>query len=377
MTDPRSVFLLPNLQGGGAERVTLNVVSGIVSRGGIASICMLGKPEVVYPIPGNLVWDAEFILPRTDSAFPGARSRLLRLAQQVRACDLLVGALEIKTHLAAVLLGLIFRRPVVLWLHKDLHVFLAKKTLVTRWLYRAVFHFNLLFARKVVAVSAGAGKNLAEIFPRMASKIVCIHNPIDFSMIDSTNGEYDAEALWMQDQFILAVGRMVWQKGFDTLLEAFQSVVNQFPKLKLVILGDGELRSDLERKLVELGLSGRVELPGFVNPYPAMARATAVVMSSRSEGLPTVLIEALHCGARIVSTDCPVGPAEILCSGKYGTLVPVDVPSLLATGIVDVLTSADDDTLRAARQARARDFSFERIIPEWSGLLFLVATRQA
>lgn len=368
MREVRSLFLLPNLLHGGAEKVTLNVVSGIVARGGTAGLCMISSDEVAHDIPANLLKRAEYV---GSAAGPGTacgRNRYIRLIRNVSACDVLVGALELRTHLVAVLLGTMLRKPVVLWLHKDLAPFLAARKPWVRWVYLRLLGANARFAARIVPVSDGVAGSLASKVPAAKSKTLCVHNPVDFSAIDAVMKATEPPASGHGD-FILAVGRFTWQKGFDALLDAFHGVSAQVPNLRLVILGDGELRGELERRIVALGLEGRVEMPGFQPPYHLMARARLLVMSSRFEGLPTVLIEALYCGARIVATDCPSGPAEILCGGRHGVLVPVDAPETLANAIAAALRSPDTDELRAARRLRALDFSFESVIPKWQALL--------
>lgn len=158
---------------------------------------------------------------------------------------------------------------------------------------------------------------------------------------------------------VLAVGRMVKEKGFDVLLRAFADVRRRaradgrnesLPRL--VILGDGPLRGALTTLADSLGLApgvgptGAVDMPGFdKNPFKYMARATAFVLSSRHEGLPGVLIQAMACGAPAISTDCPGGPAEVIeRPGIEGLLVPVDDVAALADAITRVL---DDAKLRA------------------------------
>jgi len=106
-----------------------------------------------------------------------------------------------------------------------------------------------------------------------------------------------------------------------------------------MILGDGPERSSLEALVAERGLTGSVDLPGWIsNPYPYMAHAGVFVLSSRWEGLPSVLIEALFCGVPVVATDCLSGPREILEGGRYGALVPVGNEDALAAAIERALT---------------------------------------
>jgi glycosyltransferase involved in cell wall biosynthesis len=123
------------------------------------------------------------------------------------------------------------------------------------------------------------------------------------------------------------------------LIEAFAQVRKSHPT-RLLILGEGEERPQLEALIRQLGLEQDVNLPGFVsNPYPYMAHAALFVLSSRWEGLPTVLVEAMSLRTPVIATDCPSGPREILGNGQYGQLVPVGDSSALALAIQNFLVN--------------------------------------
>ena len=137
---------------------------------------------------------------------------------------------------------------------------------------------------------------------------------------------------------IMGIGRLTEAKDFPTLLRAFAGIRAQ-QRVRLVILGEGSDRDKLETLVDRLGVKEDVLLPGFVtNPYPYLKRASAFVLSSQREGLPTVLIEAMALGVPCVATDCESGPSEILAGGRYGHLTPV--------GDVDALANAIARTLR-------------------------------
>jgi glycosyltransferase involved in cell wall biosynthesis len=155
---------------------------------------------------------------------------------------------------------------------------------------------------------------------------------------------------------ILGVGRLAGLKDFPTLLRAFARLRARRPA-RLVILGDGPHRRRLAWLARRLGLAADVDLAGWAaNPYAFYAAADLFVLSSRAEGLPNALLEAMACGCPVVSTDCPSGPREILDGGRLAPLVPVGDPAALAEAIDRALATPPD---RAALQRRARAFSMD------------------
>jgi glycosyltransferase involved in cell wall biosynthesis len=165
---------------------------------------------------------------------------------------------------------------------------------------------------------------------------------------------------------ILGVGRLAKQKDFSTLLKAFAQV-RAVRTARLMILGEGRKRAQLETLVRTLGIADDVALPGFVpNPFPYMAHASVFVLCSAWEGLPGALVEAMACGCPVVSTDCPSGPAEILAEGVYGPLVPVKAITALARAILSVLAAPPD---RAWLRARAEMFAVERVADRYLEVL--------
>src|SRR5262249_357683 len=136
---------------------------------------------------------------------------------------------------------------------------------------------------------------------------------------------------------VLGIGRLVPQKNFPLLLEAFR-VVRRDRDVKLDILGEGAERPALEAYVKQHSLEDSVSLPGFLeNPYACMSRAAVTALSSNFEGLPTVLVESLALGTPVVSTDCESGPREILRNGTLGDLVPINDVAALAQAIARTL----------------------------------------
>lgn len=146
---------------------------------------------------------------------------------------------------------------------------------------------------------------------------------------------------WLLDKsqpVIVAAGRLAAWKGFSDLVHAMKILAVKGRVARLLILGDGPLRIELQTLINELELKDSVQLLGYVsNPLKYFAHADVFVLSSLVEGLPNVLVEAMMCGCTPVATDCPTGPREVLQDGKYGYLVPVKDPVALAAGIEHAL----------------------------------------
>jgi glycosyltransferase involved in cell wall biosynthesis len=228
------------------------------------------------------------------------------------------------------------------------------------WLYWMFFGLS----DAIVAVSHGVAGDLARCAGIAGDRITVIHNGVvDAGFTDRANAP--CAHRWYSEEgnrIFLAVGRLTPQKDFSTLLKAF-ATMKADPSVKLIILGEGPLRDALLAEASSLGIAGRVDLPGFVaQPLPYMARAQALVFSSRYEGFGLVLAEALACGTQVVSTNCPHGPAEILDDGRSGWLVPVGNPDLLASAMTEALHTEPD---RSALIARGQVFSISRCAADY------------
>jgi glycosyltransferase involved in cell wall biosynthesis len=175
-----------------------------------------------------------------------------------------------------------------------------------------------------------------------------IYNPISPPTRIASNAKVDA--LWTgKGPRIITVGAFKEQKNHALLLDAFARVAAK--DAQLMLLGQGHLRAALERRASELGIAGRVLMPGFtVDPWPYLASADVFVLSSDYEGFPLVLAEAMHAGLKVVSTDCISGPAELLDGGRWGRLVPCGDAQRLAEAI-DAALAEPSDPARMRRRA--------------------------
>lgn len=227
-------------------------------------------------------------------------------------------------------------------------------------------HFNSVDA--VVAVSRGVADDLRDKFGVAPARLHAIYNPaFRARFIEAAQAPVDHSWVAHKDRpLVIAAGRLHHVKGFDLLLRAFARLDGS-PKPRLLILGEGKERANLERMVEDLDLADRVQLPGRVGSLaPWMARADLFVLSSRREGLPAVLIEALAIGMKVVATRCPSGPDEILEEGRWGELVPIDDVAALTEAMGRALAGPPAD--RAALQARAAEFSLDSALAQYLDL---------
>ncbi len=206
----------------------------------------------------------------------------------------------------------------------------------------------------------------SSFFPKLHARTCIIPNPVvlpsvEKELLDKVLGE----------RSLVAMGRLQQQKGFDLLIQAFAKLKDRYPQWILTILGEGSLRSQLESLRSQLGLAEQIHFPGLVkNTSEFLKQADLFVMSSRFEGFPNALCEAMACGLPVISFDCPSGPREIIRDGVDGVLVPTEDVSALAAAM-ERLMSDEQERKRLAVNAPCvtQRFSLENVMGMWSGLI--------
>jgi glycosyltransferase involved in cell wall biosynthesis len=359
----RISIYVPDLVIGGAQRSMLKLAAGIAARD----------------------FSVDLVLARAEGPF------LAEVPKAVRLVDL--GARRVLTSLPplvrylrrerpAALLSVLHGNVVSLWARRlsgaPTRVVVSERNTLSRevqhysgdmrmrlmpWLTRRYYPW----ADGIVAVSKGVAMDLARVERIPEERIRVIYNPI-ITPEFREKVRAPLEHPWFQTDeppVILAVGRLTQQKDFSTLIKAFARARKDRPA-RLLILGEGEERAALEGLVRDFRLQPDIGFPGYVpNPYPYMVRASLFVLSSRWEGLPGVLIEALYCGVPLIATDCPSGPREILADGRYGVLIPPGNP--------EALSQAIEAALNRKRQPPPREswrpFELEEVVSQYIHVL--------
>ena len=331
----RVAIFTANMDGGGAERAMAKLAAGIADRGFDVDLVLSdASGHYLAEVPPE-VRIVDLHASRVLASLPG----LVRYLRRERP--------------AAMLTSMNYVNVVGIWARAlarvDTRLVVNEQNALSleaahsprrrhRMLPRLIGRFYP-WADRIVSVARGTADDLSRTAGLPRERIEVVHNPIVTPELKQL-ADAPLDHPWFrpgEPPVVVSVGRLAEQKDFGTLLRAFAQV-REDRDARLVILGEGPERGPLEALITELGLDGAATLAGWVqNPYPWMKGAGAYVLSSRWEGLPSVLIEALYCGVPIVATDCLSGPREILDGGRHGRLVEVGDVDGLARGIRSAL----------------------------------------
>lgn len=225
--------------------------------------------------------------------------------------------------------------PIVGQVHTHMGSSFAARRPLSRWFRERQTRFFYRRVNCLIGVSEGVAEDLRQRVTLPASLVHSAPSPVVHPDL-ATRAQEPADHPWLEQKdcpVLIAVGRFGRQKDFPNLLHAFAQFL-QHRRARLIILGEGSDRPALESLCQQLGIQDHVAMPGFVeNPYAWMSRADLFVLSSRWEGSPLVLMEAMALGLPAVSTNCPSGPFETLEGGRWGYLVPVEDSKALAAAM--------------------------------------------
>jgi glycosyltransferase involved in cell wall biosynthesis len=324
---------LPDLSGGGSERLQLDLVPAFIAAG-LDVTFLLGAAR--GPLLDQVPAEARVV----SLEAPRQLLSLLPMMRYLRRArpDILL----VNTEHAAIIS--LWARAMA---HRGTRVVICQHNTLSaqsrrrQWQFRILpllFRLFLGWADEIVAVSEGVADDLAACSGIARRRITVIYNGVigsDFAA--KSAAPVDHPWFGAGVPVIVAAGRLVEQKDFATLITAFATVART-RDVRLILLGEGPLRAPLQQLAQSLGIAESIDMPGFqANPLPYLRDAALVVLSSRYEGFGMVLAEALACGTPVVSTDCPHGPAEILDHGRYGRLTPPGDSAALAEAILATL----------------------------------------
>lgn len=330
MKKVKLLFVLPSLEGGGAERIVCNLMS-VLDRNIFEINLFLFSNKGVY-------WD---LLSDDIKIFFGNENNqnskwmiLKNLYKFSKSMDIIIGSMELMPTYLSVLVGILLKKKVIGWVHINIDSILNDKNEVVKFLHKNIL-LKLFYNKldRIIAVSNGAKENISKYLRnKNKSRVECIYNPIKINDIREKAREKTEEDL--EKPFIIGIGRLERQKNFILLIKAYKILLDRGIKHNLIILGQGSQKEYLVNEVKKLNIEEKVKFLGFKeNPYKYLNQADVFVQSSIYEGLPTVLIEALVLNIPVVATDCPDGAKEILNDGEYGILVKSNNVEKLVEGI--------------------------------------------
>lgn len=336
---------------GGAEKVVSDLSFQFAKQHDVTLILFDGS-RMYYPYAGELI---DIHCPSRSGFVPKVlnfldRANQLRQIFRVKHFDTIISVME---H--ASFPSILASRKTIAANHcNPERNFTRFDWLFARWLYPK--------AKKVVAVS----KDGMRIFQQRLAlqNIDCLYNPVNLQRIRELAKE--RPAVHIEGRYIVAAGRLSPEKNFTMLLDAYaESRMRQ--DFKLLILGEGDERPLLEQQVKALGLEKQVILPGFMrNPYPYIANAHCLVLSSQHEGFPVILIEALGLGRPVISTDCETGPREIIKHDSNGLLLPTDDKRAMSAALDRMcLEKGVHERLRQNAVASVEYLDIEKVAEQW------------
>ena len=352
-------LFVPSFRGGGAERAMLLFAQGLLELGYSVDFLVAQNSG---PLRDSLPAGARLVnLNRRKVSFvlPGL-IRYLKKERPVALYSTVVNA-NIVALLARALSGVSCQ-----FIVRESNVPNPEDTTLSRRIAGVIAPLIYRMADSVISVSEDVASILAAVSPGLRPKIAVLPNPVvSAEMLEK--GKLTPEHPWLVDSVdgipvVLGTGRLHQQKDFSTLISAFAAVIKE-RAARLIILGEGEERAALETQVQQLGLQDSVSLPGYVgNPFPYFKRAAVFVLSSRYEGMPNVLLQAMAFGTPVVATDCHSGAKEVIRNSGVGRLVPVGDSATMARAILNALNESNS---AVAASYVDQNFSVERATREY------------
>ncbi len=331
---PRKIaFFLPNLKTGGTERTMSQLATGFSKRGiPVDFVLVKAEGQFVRSLPPE-VRVVDFNL----SSIYWSLAPMIRYLRQNRP-QVLISALDL-TNLVAIWSRKLSGVNLKVVLRLVSTISLQQRSSGKKKLEKILLTKYYPQADVIVSVSRSVAEDFSEYTGIPVDLVHTIYNPVILEGFKQRRQETFQHPWFASGQppVVLAVGRLTFAKNFGFLIRAFHELQEIYPS-RLLILGEGEERPALEKLAIDLQVDHCVSLPGnLANPFPYMSKSAVFVLSSRYEGSPNVLVEAMACGCPVVSVNSPGGIAEILHGGDYGHLVEPGDPHKLAEAMLDIL----------------------------------------
>ena len=365
------LIIIPSLEiGGGAERAA-SILSEKLSE--IYHISIL----TFYDFKKSYSYEGEFYSLKLDSKFWKKSFIIFYIYKKIKLIspDLIISFID-HTNLLLLITKMLFslKIPLIISVRTNVKERYKKQNKIQNFLIKILY--KLRAANKIVTISNGVKDILIKNYYINKKKIITIYNGINSKEVQSKIKEdlnLGIIEIFQNPKIIkfITMGRLIELKGHKSLITAFSKVKDHLPNSKLIIIGDGPLRNELEQQIEKLTLKDHVILLGLVkNPYKYMAKSDIFVFSSKYEGLPNVLPEALACGLPIISTNCEWGPKEILNNGEYGMLVRVGDSDDLAEKMITLAKNEELLSYYIKKSSeRISQFDINRIIKKWIYLI--------
>ncbi len=364
------LFFISSLEAGGAERVMVYLLRHI-NKKIFQPVLLLLYPPYALHYYKYVPEDVEIkIVQREKESFISKIKQLLHILYTIHKINPDV-ILSMLTHcnIIALLAKILLRKKVIISEHNNLGEIIKQPS--DRYILGIPVSFMVKrlynYADLIVTVSNGVKENLLNEFNVKPKKAKNIYNPIDLDFISSLK-DIKPDHPFFKNNFpvIVSLGRLVNQKGFDILLRVFKKVLHLIDS-RLIIIGDGNEREKLLKEAKDLKILNKVSFIGFqTNPFKYLFNSDLYVLSSRTEGMPVSLLEAMACGLPVVAFDCKSGPREILENGKYGVLVPEGDEEELANSIINIINNPElRQHLSELSEKRAKDFEIYKIVAEY------------
>jgi len=357
---------IPSLGGGGAERIMQILANEFVEKGCEVDLLLCNNSgpyiHLLHPSVNIVDFRTKRVL---KSIFPFTRYL------KTQKPDIILSALthaNVAALLAVKLSGV--KSRVIISERNSFRIYLSIPEKIVAFFLRFIMRIVYPWSNAITSVSEGVSEELRLLLPKQKKKIITIYNPIiTLDHIVLMNEIIDHP--WLSDKTIpcvISAGRLELVKDYSTLISAFSKVIKR-QEARLIILGEGSERNKLNQKIINLRLEKYVDLSGFVeNPLAYFKKADLFVLSSISEGLPGVLIQAMACELPVLATNCFSGPAEILENGKWGRLVPVGDVDAMAEAMYDSLTEKTHPDVKL----RAMDFTVSKSVDKYLEVMGLL-----